>query len=215
MKLRTREILLLVVGWVFVAVVLVALVVAFRSRISGPAGASRPVPTYTVTFTQATARSLYPATENLALAWQPDAQLVSLTANWRNTAINLVGQPTDWVFRFYSPSWRHYYFVTVGPDGQSQGIEHARKVDLPPPVVPLDAWRVDSAEALATWLDYGGGAMLSARPGIEVSAQLNVPTEGGDLTWAVVGYEPQSGDYLTVMIRADSGEVVQVVKPSP
>ena len=215
MSLRARDILLLIVGWVFAAVVLVTLVLVFRSRMMlKPAGGPTPVPTYTVVFTQVTARGLYPTAEGLARAWQPDAQLVSVTATWRGTAVNLVGQPTEWVYRFYSPSWRRYYFVTVTPGGQAQGIEHARKVDLPPPVVPVEAWRVDSVEALAAWLDYGGGAMLGAKPGIEVSAQLNVPTEGGDPTWAVVGFDGGSYDYLTVMLHADNGEVLQTVNPS-
>ena len=74
---------------------------------------------------------------------------------------------------------------------------------------------MDSVEALTTWLDYGGGAMLGAKPGIEVSAQLNVPTEGGDPTWAVVGFDAQDNDYLTVMIHADSGDVLKTVRPVP
>lgn len=212
-KLRRRDFLLLFVAWVFVAVAVAAVFVALRSRGSEAASAPRPAPTYTVTFTQATARSLYPAAEALALAWQADAQLVSLTATWRGTAVNLVGQPTEWSFRFYSSSWRHYYFVTVKPDGQAWGVEHARKVDLPPPLIPLEAWQVDSVEALASWLDYGGGAMLGAKPGIEVSAQLNVPSQGADPTWAVVGYDTLYNDYLTVVVHADSGEVIQTVKP--
>jgi hypothetical protein len=215
MKLRAREVLLLGIGWLFVAVLLVVLVLVFRSRVSEPAGAPKPVPTYTVVFTQVTAQGLYPNAEGLARAWQPEAQLVSVTATWRNTAINLVGQPADWVFRFYSPASRRYYFVTVRPDGQMQGIEHARQVDIAPPVLPIEAWRINSVEALATWLDNGGGDMLGAKPGIEVSAQLNVPTEGGEPVWTVVGYDTGSDDYLTVMVDAASGEVLQTVNPSP
>jgi hypothetical protein len=216
MNLRARDILLLFVGWVFVAVVLIVLVLVFRSRMMPePAGGPKPVPTYTIVYTQVTARGLYPTAEELAGAWQPDAQLVSLTATWRGTAVNLVGQPAEWVYRFYSPSRRHYYFVTVTPDGQVQGIEHARKVDLTPPVIPLEDWRVDSVEAVTAWLDYGGGAMLGAKPGIEVSAQLNVPAEGSEPTWAVVGFDPGSNDYLTVMIQAEDGQVLKTVDPSP
>jgi len=215
MKLRVRDILLLFTGWVFVFVVLVVLFVLLRLGGAASTDVPRPVPTHTVSFTRVTARGLYPTAESLARAWQSDAQLVSLTATWRGTAVNLVGQPTEWGFRFYSPSWRHYYLVTVAPDGQSQGIEHARQVDLPPPILSVEAWRVDSVEALTKWLDYGGGAMLGARPGIEVSAQLNVPTEGGEPTWAVVGFDTTSDDFLTVMIHADSGEVLRTVEPSP
>ena len=215
MKLRVRDILLLFTGWVFVTVVLAVLFVLLRSGGAASTGVPRPVPTYTVAFTQVTARGLYPAAEGLARAWQSDAQLVSLTATWRGTAINLVGQSTEWGFRFFSPTWRHYYLVSVTPDGQAQGIEHARKVDLPPPLLPVEAWRVDSVEALTTWLDYGGGAMLGAKPGIEVSAQLNVPSDGGEPTWTVVGFDTASNDYLTVMIHAEGGEVLQTVGPSP
>jgi hypothetical protein len=213
MKLRARDLLLVIAGWVFIAVALVALFVVLRSRSTQATGAPAPAPTYTLVFTQVTARSLYPGAEGLALAWQPDAQLASLTATWRGTAINLVGQPTDWVYRFYSPGWRHYYFVSVKPDGQTQSMEHARQVDPPPPVIPLEGWHVDSVQALTTWLDYGGGAMLGAKPGIEVSAQLSVPSPGGDPVWAVVGYDIESDDYLTVMIHAGSGAVLQTVKP--
>jgi len=213
MRLRARDILLLVVGWVFVVLALATLFVVLRSRTSMSTGVAQPVPTYTVTFTQVTARGLFPAAEELALAWQADAQLVSLAATWRGTAVDVVGQPSEWVFRFYSPSWQRYYFVTAQPDGQVWGIEHARQVDQPPPVIAVEDWRVDSVEALATWLDAGGGAMLSAKPGIEVSAQLNVPTEGGDLTWAMVGYDTLYNDYLTVMIHAGTGVVLQTVKP--
>jgi hypothetical protein len=215
MKLRARDIIFLIVGWLFAAMVLVVLVLVFRSQVSKSARVPRPVPTYTVVYTQVTARGLFPSAEATALAWRPDAQPVSLTATWRGTAVNIVGAPVDWTFRFYSPSRQHYYFVTIAPEGQIQGIEHARQVDLPPPLIPNDAWRVDSVEALATWLDYGGGAMLGAKPGIEVSAQLNVPTPGGDPAWAVVGFDPGSNDYLTVMIDADNGEVLQTVEPSP
>jgi hypothetical protein len=214
MKLRARDFIFLIVGWLFAAGVLVVLVLVFRSQVSRSASAPRPMPTYTVVYTQVTARSLYPSAEATALAWQPDAQPVSLTATWRRTAVNLVGAPIDWAFRFYSPSRRHYYFVTIAPEGQIQGIEHARLVDLPPPLIPNDSWRVDSVEALATWLDYGGGAMLGVTPGIEVSAQLNVPTPGGDAAWVVVGFDPRSNDYLTVIIDADSGEVIETVEPS-
>ena len=213
MKLRARDVLLLMVGWLFVAVALVALWVVLRSRSPQATGAPTRVPTYTVVFTQVTARSLYPGAEGLARAWQPDAQLASATGAWRGTAINLVGQPSDWVFRFYSPARQHYYFVSVRPDGQAQGIEHARQVDLAPPLIPVEAWRVDSVQALATWLDYGGGAMLGGKPGIEVSAQLNVPSPVGDPVWAVVGYDMQSNDYLTVMVHAESCAVLQTVKP--
>lgn len=213
MRLRTRDILLLAVGWVFVVVALGTLFVALRSRSFRADSAPRPAPTYTVVFTQVTARSLYPAAEALAQAWQPDAQLVSLTATWGQTAVDQVGEPGEWVFRFYSPSWQHYYFVTVNPDGESWGVEHARQVDLPPPLIPVEAWRVDSVEALATWLDSGGGDMLGSKSGVEVSAQLNVPAEGGDLAWAVVGYDTLYNDYLTVMIHADTGAVLQTVKP--
>ena len=216
MKLRARDVVLLIVGWVFVAVALVAVFVAIRSRSATPTDEQPgPVPTHTVVFTQVTARGLYPRAEELALAWQPDAEPVSLTATWLGAAIDEVGQPTEWIYRFYSPSWRHYYFVTVQPNGQAQGLEHARQVDLPPPLMPVEAWQVDSVEALTTWLDYGGGAMLGAKPGIEVSAQLNVPTEGDDPTWSVVGFDIQDEDFLTVMIHAQSGEVLRTVQPEP
>jgi len=215
MKLRAREILLLIFGWVIIALMLVGLVLFYRTRYSGAADAPGPIPTHTVIFTQVTARSLYPVAEELALTWQPDAKLASMTATWPETTGDLVGEPTDWVFRFYSPSQAHYYIVTVQPDGRAQGIEHARRVDLPPPVVPIEDWRVDSVEALAAWLDHGGGAMLGARPGIEVSAQLNVPTEGGDPTWTVVGFDIEIDDFLTLMIHGGSGEVLRMVEPSP
>jgi hypothetical protein len=73
MRLRRRDILLLFVAWVFVAVALVVTLMVLRSRSLGPAGTPRPAATYTVTFTQVTARGLYPTAEALALAWQPSS----------------------------------------------------------------------------------------------------------------------------------------------
>jgi hypothetical protein len=160
-----------------------------------------------VQFVEVTARRLYPAAEALARAWAPDAQLVGANAEWSTTAVNLIGKPTDWSFRFYSPSLNRLYLVGVTSDGQAAGAPHFRKEDRPPATIQPEEWSIDSPEALAGWLDHGGGDLLGRSPGVSVSIQLGVDPASGGATWIVSAFEADSDQPVAFKIDAVTGQV--------
>jgi hypothetical protein len=216
LRLKRREVLILIGLWLVVAALLSGGVVWFLlSRPAGPASfadggaapAPNPAPTYTVQFVDVTARRLYPAAEALARAWAPDAQLVGANAEWSTTAVNLIGKPTDWSFRFYSPSLNRLYLVGVASDGQAAGAPHFRKEDRPPATIQPEQWSVDSPAALAGWLDHGGGDLLGRSPGVNVSIQLGVDPASGGATWIVSAFEADSDQPVAFKIDAATGQV--------
>jgi hypothetical protein len=214
LRLKRREVLILIGLWLVVAALLSGGVVWFL--VSRPAGqpsfgeaapAPSPAPTYTVQFVEVTALRLYPAAEALARTWAPDVQLVGANAEWSTTAVNLIGKPTDWSFRFYSPSLNRLYLVGVGSDGQAAGAPHFRKEDRPPATIKPEEWTVDSPAALAGWLDHGGGDLLGRSPGVSVSIQLGVDPDSGQAIWIVSAFEADSDQPVASKIDAATGQV--------
>jgi len=216
MKLRRREIILLLAIWGVVGVLLVAAVITLRTMRESPeaAGAGEPsiptlAPLYTPPASEITAKSMYPLALEKAKGWREDAQLVSCRGTWEQTAINLVGQPVQWDYRFYSAQAKTLYFVTVTPDGQVAGTQHLRSLYRPPSPVTVESWQVDSPIALGNWLNAGGGEFLGSRPGIEVTAQLSARQAGADAQWTVVGYDPSKEDeYFIVTVDAQTSVTV-------
>ena len=164
------------------------------------------VPAYTPAPSEVTATTLYPLAQEKASGWRQDAQLVSCRGTWEQTAINLVGNPIEWDYRFYSAQAKLLYFVTVSPDGRVNGTQHLGSVNRPPPALPVDGWQVDSPAALANWLNAGGGQFLGSRPGIEVVAQLTVRSADAHPEWTLVGYDRSTEDYFSVAIGALTGD---------
>jgi len=219
MKLRRRDLLWLGTIWGLVAVLIAIALLALRDIARQPVGAvaaptRAPTPTleliYTPVPSDITARTLYPLALEKAMGWREDVQLVSVRGSWEQTAINLVGRPIEWVYRFYSPSSRLLYFVTVTPDGQVGGTQHLRPVSQAPPILPVDAWQVDSPAALTNWLNSGGGQFLGSHPGSQVVAQLSVRSVGAAPQWTVVGYDRAAEAYLVVSVQAATGETATV-----
>lgn len=214
MKLKRQEILILLLIWGIGGAVVVLMAALYLRTVSHPAGdvslaPPTPAPTYTVTYVDVTARQLYSFAKGEAVAWQADARLVSASTRWKSTAINIVGQPTEWTYNFYSRTRKSLYIVRVTPDGALATSEHKGPMDDMPYSVPEDKWQVDSPQALAGWLNYGGGTMLNQLPGIEVVMQMNMLTERLGPYWTVVGYSQETGDYLTIIMDTTNGEVIE------
>jgi hypothetical protein len=218
-KLKRRDVIILLAGWLFACLAILGFLYLYVQRQSAggplPGDVARPSlepqATYTVEYTSHTARELFAAARDRAAAWQADAQPVAVTATWNKTAVNLVGQPTIWTFRFYSPGLSRYYFVTVQADGQADGISHGERVRKAPRLLALDRWAVDSPQAINLWLNHGGSQMLLSTPGIQVVAQLSMPNTPGQVpTWTVAAYDSRDDRYHTVFINAQSGQVLQV-----
>jgi hypothetical protein len=212
MRLNRRDLAILLAAWLVVAVAIVTALLLLRpfgelSRPGQPALAPTVAPTYTVEYVQVTARSLYPQAEAAARQWQTDVQLAGVTTSWPQTAVNLVGDPTTWMFRFYSPSQKRLYLVSVTPDGQVTGMPHFQTQASPPAMIDVEAWQIDAPDALAAWLDNGGGSFLGQHPGIEVLAQLSADeTREGQPVWTVVGLGDAPDEYWVVLVDANTGQ---------
>ncbi|MFW9842916.1 MAG: hypothetical protein ACFFES_18685, partial [Candidatus Thorarchaeota archaeon] len=142
-----------------------------------------------------------------AKSWQPDVELAGASAVWPQTAVNLVGNPVEWQFRFYSPSKNFLYFVSVTPDGQIHGSRHFRSESRPPDTFSVEDWQVDSVQALTGWLDSGGGGFLGQNPGVQVVAQLGLDPASQRLTWSVAGLNDTGEKYWAASIDAITGQV--------
>ena len=215
MNITRRDLLLLIVIWAIVGVLALGSIIALRHirPATGPSSdqpeltvTSTLVPAYTPVPSQVTAMTQYPLAQEKASGWRDDAQLVSCRGTWEQTAINLVGKPIEWDYRFYSAQAKLLYFVTVTPDGRVNATQHLGSVNRPPPALPVHDWQVDSPAALANWLNAGGGRFLVSRPGIDVVAQLSLRSADADPEWTVVGYDRSTEDYFSVAVQARSGD---------
>ncbi|MEM7030265.1 MAG: hypothetical protein AAF629_11910 [Chloroflexota bacterium] len=169
----------------------------------------RPQATFTVVYNQVTARnSQEQALEYAKSRWQEDAQLMAVTSTWSKTELHAVGEPTSWTYRYYSPSTKRMFFVTISPDGNAIGTLHTERPYVTPPFISSEHWQVDSPEAISAWLNFGGSTMIAAMPGIQVVAQLQVKQPDSPPTWIVAGFDRASQNFLSVSIDANSREVL-------
>lgn len=213
-NLRRRDIVLIGSFWL-IGCALLGLVLYFgvlqNQSLSVTGSALRPQATITVVYNEITAQSSQKiAVDHAKTNWQEDAQLMAVTSTWERTELQGVGQPSPWTYRFYSPSARRMLFVTVTPQGEIIGTLHTERLIKKPQFIPLEAWQVDSPEAISAWLNYGGAPMLAAMPGIQVVAQLQVSNDESPLTWTIAGYDRASQNYHSIFINAQNREVFQV-----
>jgi hypothetical protein len=210
--MKRRDWAILLAAWLVVAVGLIGGMVLLQSRSESTSSLPTVQPptvvaTFTVEYVEVTARRLYPLAEENAKAWQPDVKLAGVSAAWPQTALNLVGKPVVWQYRFYSPSQNWLYFVSVTPDGRVSGSPHLRSESRPPATFSADDWQIDSVQALAGWLDSGGGRFLGQNPGERVIAQLGLDPARGRLEWSVAGLDATGQKYWIAVIDASSGQV--------
>ncbi len=213
MGLSRREVMVLLVVWGMATLLLVVALVTLRasSHLALPAAAVEaaaptPLPTYTPVAAEQTAQRMYALAEAVARGWRTDAQLVSCRGSWEHTAINLIGRPINWIYRFYSPQSKRLYFVTVEPGGEVHTIQHIPPVAQAPLPLSVEDWQVDSTTALANWLNAGGGRFLGAHPGSTVTAQLSVRVHDARPLWTVASYEENGEALFAAVVDARTGE---------
>ncbi len=216
-KLRRSDIILIVGFWIIGCALLgtvgyFILSPGITPRNSAPGEAViAPQATVTVTFSQVTAKNMQAAAQAKLSQWAADAQLFAVTGTWEDATVDAVGSPTFWTYRYYSPSRKRFFFITVNPDGSVMGTLHGERIYTTPYAVPAENWAIDSPAAVNTWLNYGGLSLISAIPGIQVVAQLQISEPNTPLQWTVAGYDKTTKMYHTVFIDAQTGAVTKIV----
>ncbi len=201
----------IVILWGLTAAILIIFALAgyiiSRSSEKGlPQTAKSSGQTYRLPAIPQSARNLYPLADQAARSWQKDARLVSASASWLFVEIDHLSQPTNWTFQFFSPRTQKMYVVSVS-DQQVTTIRDS----LSPYTLPsasVERWSLDSHQALAAWLNHGGGDFLKQHPIVDVNAMLR-PGDGESLEWVVIGAVRDSQTMYQLRIDARSGAVLQ------
>jgi hypothetical protein len=203
----TKTQVLILWGLAAVVVVVFAVLSQFiaRSPDADVAVTVPPAQVYSLPAVPHSARGYYPRADQAARTWQGDALLVSATASWSFARIDALDDPVDWTFQFYSPGTRQLYVVNVGETAVASIMSTLSPYELP--TVSIDRWRLDSYEALSTWLNHGGANFLNRYSVVDVSARLR-HAEDGRLEWSVVGMVGDSQTFHLVRIDVASGEVI-------
>ena len=200
-SLRRRDIIILVTFWLSIACVVGLILVFFAVRYSEW---SRPV--YKLNASQITARSLFPAAQPAARAWENDVRFVSASATWNHASLEDLEKPTEWIYRFYSPGLQRILFVIVTPDQQVVVRPHLEKTRREFRIINPDQWQMDSPEAVTNWLNNGGGEWLKYATDRVVSAQLTQDLKINAPVWTISGLNPETGDSVVYTVPATKVE---------
>jgi hypothetical protein len=161
-----------------------------------------------------TARELYPQAEALALAWQPDAQLMSASAAWREpTKARLLTETPSWVFLFYSPAAGQVYRASVTAAGAEGAVD--THLQVTPTLIDPAQWEVDSENAMLLFLSNEGRDFLLRQEVTTVRMRLSAALKPGRLVWMVAALSSAEGTGMSVMVDATSGAVEVSEPPAP
>jgi hypothetical protein len=198
MKIRQTLVLLLVAT---LAVTLLLLLWAWTGGPGGGSGGLVPSPASPAASLPTAEEALGPAKE-AARRWQPDAQLVGVSATWsRARRESLLAGPGGWSFLFYSSAAGEIRYVGVGPAGAS--LDRSFPAPTPPETVPEEKWRFAAADALLFFLASGGERYLRDHPSAAVNLRLGA--EAGRAVWTVLAVEGDKEPFI-VRIDASTGE---------
>ena len=193
----------LVVGSLTLVTVTLFIALAYV-LLTAPSGAnatvSQPRATYAAPVAAVTAQSAYGLAREAALAWQGNAYLTSASASWPNAAEGAFREPVAWVFQFYSPSAGKVNIISV-EGGQARPLRQSYAPYKLSAIVP-EAWQVDSPQALAGWLNAGGGRFLRAHTLVDVHASLRYDKSSGGVVWYVTGLDSAGEEAFSHAVNA-------------
>lgn len=158
-----------------------------------------------------TAKIAYAKAQQTAVAWQPDAQLLNVSATWPqgSTAQQIRDGASTWGFTFYSPAAQQIAVISVVEDAAaliSQG-KHAQET----PLLEATGWNLDSNEAINTLLQTGGSQFLHDEGVTTLMMMLTTDNAKGDgrMEWQVNLISLKNGRALKLRIDATSGEILE------
>lgn len=188
--------LTLVTVALFVALIYVLLI--------APPGTSVPVSprqkTYAVPVAAVTARSAFALAQEAALKWREDAYLTSVSASWPRATVEAFRQPVPWTCQFYSPSAGKVNIISV--EGEEARPFRQSYAPYRLSAITLEAWPVDSPQALAGWLNAGGGRFLRTHTLVDVHAALRYDKKVDRVVWYVTGLNSAGEDAFSHAVEA-------------
>jgi hypothetical protein len=135
-----------------------------------------------------------------------DAQLVSAKTQWQEVREReLLDGTGSWSFVFYSPADGDALDVVVSV-GTAQVVKETR-VWTSPSVLSEGAWQAGPRDALLVFLAYGGRAFLDKHPQAMVDLHLGDNDEG-KVVWTVVALDPEDRGLFSVLIDAETMDVL-------
>jgi hypothetical protein len=141
--------------------------------------------------------------ETSAHTWADDIMLIRAEAAWRpgEAGRQIEMPPVTWSFYYYSPSAHELMSVVVAKEQLFR--VPAFPISYDPQTIPaLPPFGADVA-----WLSFraaGGDAFLRAHP--EAMVDFHLLPNDGSVVWRVSAF--QGGDFLEVLIDAQSGAVI-------
>jgi hypothetical protein len=152
-------------------------------------------------------RQAFDRAQPVAQAWQPDAILVRVAADWDAARLDdlTLGAPS-WVVTFYSPTAGEQLRVVTSA-ASARALPPSRPGNLPR-IIDLGRWQVDSQQALTLFLERGAGAFIADHQPVKVFFILS-PSGGGRLQWTVAALDASSSEFYQVVIDATTGSIIE------
>lgn len=165
----------------------------------------------TSTFFGQTAQVVHAIGQNMAQAWQPDAQLQKASATWpqgTDHAELRKGEAT-WSLTFYSPATQSIAVISVREGVATQTATNT--VAQPLTLQDISGWKLNSDEAIQRLLDQGGTLFMNQNGVSTLTVALTTSGEGGRIEWLLSLFAPQSSESFTMRLDASSGEVLELM----
>jgi hypothetical protein len=141
-----------------------------------------------------------------AQAQAEDVQMVSAKTQWQAVGEQeLLDGTGSWSFVFYSPANNRTLDVVVNV-GEIQVVKETR-VWADSSVLPEGAWQVGPRDALLVFLAYDGRAFLEEHS--QAMVDLHLADDGeGKAVWTIVALDPEDRSLLSVLIDAETMDVL-------
>jgi hypothetical protein len=209
--IKRRDILILLSIWLVGCALVMLLVGIFYSQRREEAVAPPPpTATYTLTFEGKTAKEAYLEALANARNWQSDVALVATSAYWPEATLASLTTFDAWDFRFFSPTRRRIYFAVVKPDSPVVGRPHLYKQETTATtLVDPAAWLIDSDEAVAIWVNNGGGPFLEGYPGSSVELLLRQLPKQNTLVWDIISVSQDQSQIFYLSVNANNGAILK------
>jgi hypothetical protein len=157
--------------------------------------------------------SAYQQALSMARAHAGDARLVSATTQWQGVdEAALLAGASEWSFVFYLSAAGATLDIGVGT-GAAHVVRQTRVWDAPA-LLPEGDWQAGPRDPLLVFLAYEGSAFLERHPEAVVDLYLREDSEGRP-TWTVVALDVSDRSLLSLLIDAETGQVLSHASKQP